>query len=169
MSKTAKTVTTDPIAILRFTQDANSTRTASASDPNDDFQTYVSLGTHIGNFIDKSLDRQATSKQGATVSTIGYQHPVIKNALFGAKDSTWVGIGGARSVTLNAGIDPSVYPLPLGKINAPKSVKQQCCNFKIVYSGTSQTMALQPLSKATNPVTIYDGVILLGVGDYKKF
>jgi hypothetical protein len=151
MSKTSKTGTTDPVAVLKFATPASSSRTLNASEAYDTQQTYYLLGSYVGTLTDQGL-RTAVP---VLVSSESNQHPSydVKQPL---------GITGLKGVTLGISsyLDNTVKGSP--------GCDTAGCH-KAVYTGVSSGGFSGSNSKVTNPVTIYDGVILLGVGGFKKY
>jgi hypothetical protein len=162
MSKTTKTGTSAPTAIIRFNQAPNAIRTLNASQPEDKFQTYVSLSSHKGKFTDNSaaaknsLDIGSARPRNVAVSSVLYQYPAILDG-FGAKETA-----GAPIVFVPQTVTLSVA----GVAGGPASVVKNtcCCCSKLTFQGTSEP---QPgSSKATNSVNTYKGIIVLALGKW---
>ena len=164
MSKTAKTGTSAPIVIINFNQDPNAIRTLNASQPEDKFQTYVSLSSHKGKFTDNSaaaknsLDIGSARPRNVAVSSVLNQYPAILDG-FGAKETAGAPIAfGPQTVTLSAA----------GVAGGPAAVVKNncCCCFKLTFQGTSEPRTGS--SKATNSVNTYKGEIIVALGEWKK-
>jgi hypothetical protein len=164
MSKTDKTGTSAPTAIIGFNQDPNAIRTLNASQPEDNFQTYVSLSSHKGKFTDNSaaaknsLDIGSARPRNVAVSLVLYQYPAILGG-FGAKETAGAPIAfGPQTVTLSAA----------GVAGGPAAVVKSncCCCFKLTFQGTSEPRPAP--TKATNSVNTYEGIIVLALGKWKK-
>jgi len=152
MTKTSKTGTTDPVAVLKFATSASSSRTLNASQAYDTQQTYYLLGSYVGSLNDKEGPQTGVP---VLVSSANSQHPDYDVG-------QPLAIRGLQSATLSI----SSY-----LDNTAKSTSD-CCGHKAVFTGVSSggSGALSTSNpRVTNPVTIYDGVILLGVGGFKKY
>ena len=163
MSKTTKTGTSAPTAIIRFSQAPNAIRTLNASQPEDKSQTYVSLSSHKGKFTDNSaaaknsLDIGSAGPRNVAVSSVLYQYPLILGG-FGAKETA-----GAPII-----FEPQTVTLSVAGVAWPAAVVKTTCwgCSKLTFQGTSEP---QPgSSKATNSVNTYKGSIVLALGKWIK-
>jgi hypothetical protein len=153
------------LAVLKFDALSSSTRTLNATQAFDTTSSGITLGSSIGSLSDMTSKLEIGTRKRVTVSTLASANPALEDAtalaenLQGVERQDITGGTGGPLQTVRVFAKANDGPEDLSnelKIGVLKS--------RFIFDGVK----MDSLNPDKN-ITIYDGVITLGLGEYKKW